>query len=53
MSVVVPVIFTAALETAAGLPSPNPAARQAAAEHDVVKQVGKMAAVLERAAGGG
>jgi glycosyltransferase involved in cell wall biosynthesis len=43
--------LTAALEAAAALPTPNPAARAAAAEHDVVKQVGKMAAVLERAAG--
>lgn len=41
--------LTVALEEAAALPTPNPAARAAAAEHDVVKQVGKMAAVLERA----
>jgi glycosyltransferase involved in cell wall biosynthesis len=41
----------AALETAAALPSPNPAAREAAADHDVRKQVARMAAVLERAAG--
>ena len=41
----------AALERAAALPVPNPAARTAAAAHDVVNQVGKMAAVLERAAG--
>ena len=40
-----------ALETAAALPSPNPAARAVAAEHDVHKQVAKMAAVLARAAG--
>ncbi|MGH2957773.1 MAG: glycosyltransferase [Solirubrobacterales bacterium] len=38
-----------ALRQAAELPSPNPAARQAAAEHDVRKQAAKMAAVLERA----
>ncbi len=44
--------LTAALETAASLPSPNPAARTAAAEHDVRKQVAKMAAFLERAARG-
>jgi glycosyltransferase involved in cell wall biosynthesis len=41
-----------ALGAAAALPTPNRAARQAAAEHDVRKQVAKMAAVLERAAGG-
>jgi glycosyltransferase involved in cell wall biosynthesis len=39
----------AALERAAELPVPNPAARAAAAEHDVRAQVAKMAAVLERA----
>jgi glycosyltransferase involved in cell wall biosynthesis len=38
-----------ALERAAGLPSPNPAARAAAAEHDVRRQAGRMAAVLELA----
>jgi glycosyltransferase involved in cell wall biosynthesis len=38
-----------ALERAAGLPSPNPAARQAAAEHDVKRQAARIAAVLERA----
>ena len=42
--------LTAALEQAASLPSPNRAAREAAAEHDVKKQAAKMAAVLERAA---
>jgi glycosyltransferase involved in cell wall biosynthesis len=42
-----------ALERAAELPSPNPAAREAAAEHDVRKQAARMAAVLERAAAGG
>jgi glycosyltransferase involved in cell wall biosynthesis len=40
-----------ALRAAAKLPSPNPAARAAAAEHDVKRQAAKMAAVLERAAG--
>jgi D-inositol-3-phosphate glycosyltransferase len=41
--------LTAALERAAGLPSPNPAARRAATEHDVHRQAARMAAVLERA----
>ena len=41
-----------ALERAAALPTPNPAARVAAAEHDVRRQVERMAAVLERAAAG-
>jgi glycosyltransferase involved in cell wall biosynthesis len=39
-----------ALARAAGMPSPNPAARQAAAAHNVKGQAAKMAAVLERAA---
>jgi glycosyltransferase involved in cell wall biosynthesis len=38
------------LETAASLPSPNPAARKVAADHDVRRQAGRIAAVLERAA---
>jgi glycosyltransferase involved in cell wall biosynthesis len=38
-----------ALQAAAAMPSPNKAARKAAAAHDVKKQVAKMAAVLERA----
>jgi len=38
-----------ALERAAEMPSPNPAARQAAAVHDVKRQAERMAAVLERA----
>ena len=38
-----------ALEQAAALPSPNTAARPAAAEHEVGRQAAKMAAVLERA----
>ena len=42
--------LTRALEQAAALPSPNPAAREAAARHDVRVQVAKMAAALERAA---
>jgi glycosyltransferase involved in cell wall biosynthesis len=40
----------AALEQAAAMPVPNPAAREAAAEHDVKKQAARMAVVLERAA---
>jgi glycosyltransferase involved in cell wall biosynthesis len=45
--------LAAALDRAAALPSPNPAAREAAAEHDVRRQVARMAAVLERAIAGG
>ena len=41
--------LAAGLARAAELPSPNPAARAAAAEHDVRKQAARMAAVLERA----
>jgi glycosyltransferase involved in cell wall biosynthesis len=40
------------LETAAALPSPNPAARAAAAAHDVEAQARRVAAVLERAVAG-
>ncbi|MFN8150855.1 MAG: glycosyltransferase [Solirubrobacterales bacterium] len=40
-----------ALERAAAMPTPNPAAREAAAAHDVRVQVGRMAAVLERVSG--
>ena len=43
-------VLEAALGEAAALPSPNRAARAAAAEHDVRIQVGRMAAILERAA---
>ena len=39
-----------ALELAASKPTPNRAAREAAAEHDVKRQAARMAAVLERAA---
>jgi glycosyltransferase involved in cell wall biosynthesis len=46
-----PAALPAALERAAGKPSPNPEARQAAAEHDVKRQAVKMAEVLDRAAG--
>ena len=41
--------LAAGLTRAAELPSPNPAARAAAAEHDVRKQAARMAEVLERA----
>ena len=41
--------LTDALARAAALPSPNPAARLAAAEHDVRRQAARMAAVLEGA----
>lgn len=44
-----PAGLPAALELAAALPSPNPAARAAAAEHDVRRQAARMAAVLEDA----
>jgi glycosyltransferase involved in cell wall biosynthesis len=47
-----PEAIAAALEGAAAMPSPNPAGRVAAAEHDVRRQAAKMAAVLERAVGG-
>jgi glycosyltransferase involved in cell wall biosynthesis len=41
--------LAAALERAAAMPSPNPAARQAAADHDVKHQAARMADVLARA----
>jgi glycosyltransferase involved in cell wall biosynthesis len=41
--------LAAALERAATLPSPNSAARQAAAEHDVKRQAERMSSVLQRA----
>jgi glycosyltransferase involved in cell wall biosynthesis len=41
--------IAAAMKRAAELPSPNPKAREAAAEHDVRKQAERMAAVLKRA----
>jgi glycosyltransferase involved in cell wall biosynthesis len=41
--------LTAALARAAAMPVPNPAARAAAAEHDVARQAARMAAVLQRA----
>ncbi len=39
-----------ALELVSRMPSPNPDARRAAAEHDVKRQAARMAAVLEHAA---
>jgi glycosyltransferase involved in cell wall biosynthesis len=47
-----PAALTQALGQAARLPSPNPAAREAAAEHDVRLQAARMATVLERAVAG-
>jgi glycosyltransferase involved in cell wall biosynthesis len=44
--------LTTALRTAAALPSPNPAARAAAAVHDVRRQAERLEAILLRAAGG-
>jgi glycosyltransferase involved in cell wall biosynthesis len=43
----------AALDRAAAMPRPNPAARAAAAEHDVRRQAERMATVLEAAVRGG
>lgn len=42
--------LAAALEGVSAFPSPNPAARLAASEHDVVRQTARMASVLARAA---
>jgi len=47
-----PDALPAALELAASKPSPNPAARNAAAKHDVKGQAARISAVLERAASG-
>jgi glycosyltransferase involved in cell wall biosynthesis len=44
--------LAAALERAAALPSPNPAGRAAAEQHDVRRQVGRMAELLEGAVAG-
>jgi glycosyltransferase involved in cell wall biosynthesis len=41
--------LTRALEVASGLPSPNPAARAAAAKHDVRRQAERVEAILQRA----
>jgi glycosyltransferase involved in cell wall biosynthesis len=45
--------LVAALQRAAELPSPNPRAREAAREHDVVRQTARMAEVMRKAVGGG
>ena len=47
-----PAALAQALAQAARLPVPNPAAREAAAEHDVRMQAARMAAVLQRAVAG-
>ena len=47
-----PAALRDALETAAGMPRPNPAARAAAEAHDVRRQAARMAAILERACRG-
>jgi glycosyltransferase involved in cell wall biosynthesis len=44
-----PAALRDALERAAAMPVPNPAARAAAAEHDVQRQAARMASILERA----
>ena len=44
-----PAALPPAMELAASKPTPNPAARRAAAEHDVKRQASRMAAILERA----
>jgi glycosyltransferase involved in cell wall biosynthesis len=44
--------LVAALREAAALPTPNPAARAAAARHDVREQARRIEAILERAARG-
>ena len=44
-----PAALTAALARAAELPTPNPAARAAAAAHGADRQAARMAAILERA----
>jgi glycosyltransferase involved in cell wall biosynthesis len=44
--------LTEAMRLAASFPSPNPAARAAAAEHDVRRQAEKIESILERAARG-
>jgi glycosyltransferase involved in cell wall biosynthesis len=45
-----PAALLAALERTAAMPSPNPAAREAASRHDVKVEAAKMLEVLERAA---
>jgi glycosyltransferase involved in cell wall biosynthesis len=48
-----PHALRAALDHAARMPSPNPAARAAAAEHDAARQAARMAAILAAAHGAG
>ena len=43
--------IAAAMRSAAAMPCPNPAARAAAAEHDVTRQAARVEAILARAAG--
>jgi glycosyltransferase involved in cell wall biosynthesis len=45
--------IAAAMRSAAALPCPNPAARSAAAEHDVTRQAARVEAILARAASPG
>ena len=47
-----PAALVAALERAVAMPTPNPAAREAAAEHDVERQASRMSELLERAVAG-
>jgi glycosyltransferase involved in cell wall biosynthesis len=44
-----PAALPNAMELASRMPTPNPVARGAAAEHDVKRQAARMAAILERA----
>ncbi len=44
-----PGALRAAMELALTMPTPNPAAREAAAQHDVKRQAASMAAILEQA----
>jgi glycosyltransferase involved in cell wall biosynthesis len=48
-----PAALLAALERAIALPSPNSAARAAAAEHGAARQAARMAAILDRAVAAG
>jgi hypothetical protein len=44
--------IAAGLDAAAALPRPNPAARVAAAEHDIRRQARRVGEILARAAAG-
>ena len=46
-----PAALRHAMELALTMPTPNPAAREAAARHDVKRQAARMAAILEQAVG--